>query len=582
MLQHTFPLPDRAIVTATTGFQQACLYIVREFEGHVNRVYNEQTSTAMGLETSQVLASLQFGRVDAETDQRFDHCFIGTDMLRHVLQPQHSLLIGAKGSGKSAIFRLLCDDLAKLRPLLPKDVEEVFSIPVYGLQSEEYIGGTDLRELNPTTVDDFRYFWLLYLGLKAVTRLTKDPRITQLVEKKPAAKQQFDTLLKIAGELGLSHEDNPASTLKHKLGSWIKPAQTQGSSDPQEMSKLFAQSFQQRTGMSAIALLDTIDRMLREINSLAWMMLDKLDLLFIGDNARLRTAITALVQLLVEYSNRFRNIHFKVFLRTDIYHHLRIVNKSHLVSYTTEMKWRGPLLMKLLVSRAVTDPLVRSFCEEKIGEPVDVTNVIVGTDEYVQKIFYVIFDPSIGRGRKSEDPPNTHEWILSRLVDGMGYTFPREIVHLGNLAVERQREMDRNAGKHTSPYLITAEAIQDAFANVSSYRCDTYLYSEFPELSKHFDVFRGSDSPTFHRQELYMLFEPLSPKGDEAIRAVYHAGLLIPLGRNVDASQRFRVPLLYKSGLGITERRKRSRPSKAHPGLIPAQINSEVSWAVQG
>jgi hypothetical protein len=64
----------------------------------------------------------------------------------------------------------------------------------------------------------------------------------------------------------------------------------------------------------------------------------------------------------------------------------------------------------------------------------------------------------------------------------------------------------------------------------------------------------------FHRQELYMLFEPLSPKGDDAIRAVYDTGLLMPLGNNVDSSRKFKVPLLYRSGLGVSERRHYSRP----------------------
>jgi hypothetical protein len=489
-------------------------------------------------------------------------------MLRHVLQPQHSLLIGGKGSGKSAIFRLLCDDMQKLKPLLPKNYREVFSIPVYGLQSEEYIGGMDLRELNPETVDDFRYFWILYLGLKAITRLTRDEKVRQMVDVSPTARAKYETILRVASDLGLLQNAMDSQSLKQKLGSWMKAGQlpaAQHAVTPVEASKMFAQSFQQRTGMSAIALLDTVDALLRETNCVAWMLLDKLDLLFIGDNAKLRTAITALVQLLVEYSNRFRNIHFKVFLRTDIYHQLRIVNKSHLISYTTEMRWRGSLLMKLLVSRAVTDPQVRAFCEERIGEPVDVSTVIIGSDDFVQKLFYTIFDTHMGKGKKKEGPPNTHEWILERLVDGMGYTFPREVVHLGNMAAERQREIDRNAGEHTAASLISAAALEMAFDTVSAYRCDTYLYSEFPELAKHFDIFRGSESSTFHREELYMLFAPLAPKGDEAIRAVYHAGLLIPVGRNVDSCLKFKVPLLYKTGMGITDRRRKPRAKKAPP-----------------
>jgi hypothetical protein len=50
------------------------------------------------------------------------------------------------------------------------------------------------------------------------------------------------------------------------------------------------------------------------------------------------------------------------------------------------------------------------------------------------------------------------------------------------------------------------------------------------------------------------MFAPLEPNGDEAIRAIYDAGLIAPLGRTVDSSMEFKVPLLYRVGLGITQR----------------------------
>jgi hypothetical protein len=215
------------------------------------------------------------------------------------------------------------------------------------------------------------------------------------------------------------------------------------------------------------------------------------------------------------------------------------------------------MLLKLLISRAISNPLVREYCEGIIGEKIDISSVIIGDDAFVLKIFYCIFESSMGSKSPDEiEKRNTHSWILKRLVDGLGTSFPRELIHLGNLAVSNQREMNRLGGKHLSTKLISARSIKKAFEEMSAYRCDTYLYSEFPHLKKHFDVFRGSDSATFHREELYMLFEPLSIKGDDGIRAVHDAGLLIPVGRTIDAAESFRVPLLYMHGLGIKNRKK--------------------------
>ncbi len=517
------------------------------------------------IDAQQVLTRMNFGRVDGETDTRFEHCFIGTEMLRQVLLPQHSLVIGSKGSGKSAMCRLLCEGLEKVRPLLPKQFKEIYCIPAYGIQTEEFLSGLDIRELKPSTTDDFRNFWLLYIGLKSAYLLVQDEKIQALVKesKNKDAKDSFEILRQLLVSLGILERDKGSLTkMKERMGFRSKPkigAQAQTPA-PENVD------FKQRTGISIIALLEHIDLVLRETNCAGWVMLDKLDLLFIEDFDRLKGAITGLIQLLVQYGNQFTNIHFKIFIRNDIYRQLHIVNKSHLISYSTEMKWRGPLLLKMLVSRAIVDPHVKAYCEAVLGEKVDVSNVILNDDGYVKKVFYAIFEPTMGTGNMSSP---THQWILKRLVDGLGNSFPREVIHLGNMAVEKQREINRQTGKHQSTHLISARALREAFALISAYRCDTYLYAEFPHLAKHFDIFRGSDSGTFHREELYMLFEPLSPKGDEALRAIHDVGLLIPVGKTVDGSSEFKIPLLYRSGLGVTDRKL-----KPHVGSEPKHQES--------
>jgi hypothetical protein len=524
------------------------------------------------MEHHEVLQTLNFGRVDAETDSKFDSCFIGTEMLRQVLQPQHSLILGSKGSGKSAAFRLLCDDREKIKHLMPKGYEAIIAVPAYGMQNEEYLPGLEFNELKFSTVDDFRYFWMLYIGLKTVSTLAQDEKVATLVEasKNPKVKAAYKTIQNVMDELGLAPEPSTFSKFKLRFRQVVRPLLRSDVVQADEMNRLLSADFRHRTGMSVKALLDNVDTILTETNCLAWVMLDKLDLLFIDDFEKLKAAITGLVQILVEHSNRFQNIHFKIFLRNDIYRQLRIVNKSHLISYTSEMKWREGLLLKLLVSRAIADPVVKEYCEQVAGEPIEVADVIGGTDAYVQKIFYTIFESTLSQTPSPADDavPFTHVWIMRHLTDGAGNIYPREVIHLGNMAVEKQRELDRIEGKHGSARLITARALKEAFASVSVYRCDTYLYSEFPHLGKHFDHFRGSQKATFTRDELDKLFERLTPNGDEAIRAIYDAGLITPLGRTVDSSLEFKVPLLYRIGLGITQ-----RGAKLH--AIPKHMTQE-------
>lgn len=514
------------------------------------------------MEPQELLLGMNFGRVDAETDSRFDSCFIGTEMLRHVLQPQHSLVLGSKGSGKSAAFRLLCQDRNRVASLLPKDYEELFFIPVYGQQTDDDLPGLEFQDLHFSGIDDFRNFWLMYIGLKSAATLSHNERLAEIVDKSKSneLKHGYKTIRNVVRDLGISREPGGFARFKFRIKNFVRPRVNAEVLESEAFNRLLSVDFPHRTGMSVKALLDTIDMVLEKSNCAAWVLLDKLDLLFIDDFQKLKSAITALVQVLVEHGNRFRNTQFKIFLRNDIYRQLRIVNKSHLVTYTQEMKWKEHLLMKLLVSRAVADDNVRAFVSSSLGEPIEVAHVIQGDEMLVQKVFYAIFEPSLNGGESSPDAiPFTHVWLMKHLVDGMGHIYPRELIHLGNLAVEKQREINRAEGRHASSRLISAAALREAFADVSVYRCDTYLYSEFPHLAAHFDLFRGSEKATFHRSELYELFEKLEPNGDEAIRSIYDAGLVTPMGRTVDSSMEFKVPLLYRIGLGITQRGSRLR-----------------------
>ena len=513
------------------------------------------------MEPLELLQGMNFGRVDAETDSRFDSCFIGTEMLRHILQPQHSLVLGSKGSGKSAAFRLLCQDRNRVGSLLPKNYEELFFIPVYGLQTDDDLPGLEFQDLHFSSIDDFRNFWLLYIGLKSAATLSHSERMEEIVHKSKSkeVKNGYKTIKNVIRDLGISREPGAFAKFKFKIKNMVRPRVNAEILESDAFNRLLSVDFPHRTGMSVKALLDTIDMVLEKSNCAAWVMLDKLDLLFIDDFTKLKSAITALVQILVEHGNRFKNTQFKIFLRNDIYRQLRIVNKSHLVSYTQEMKWKDHLLMKLLVSRAVADDNVRDYVSELLGEPIAVADVIQGDEMLVQKVFYAIFEPSLNGGGQADAVPFTHIWLMKHLTDGMGHIYPRELIHLGNIAVEKQREINRAEGKHASARLISAAALREAFAEVSVYRCDTYLYSEFPHLAAHFDLFRGREKATFHRSELYELFEKLEPNGDEAIRSIYDAGLITPMGRTADSSMEFKVPLLYRTGLGITQRGSKLR-----------------------
>jgi len=195
-----------------------------------------------------------------ETDYRLSQCFVGTEMLRQALLPQHSLFIGPKGSGKSALFRLLCDDLGPWKSLLPKGYEIIYRIPATGLQSEKYLSGVDLDELSPQTANDFRSFWLLYIGLKTATTLVEDQRMQHLAShaENSRIREQYASLSRIVRTLGLVEAANSVEKIKQKIDSLIESPENSLPISG-EVGKRLSVSFRNRTGIAIITLLDIID-----------------------------------------------------------------------------------------------------------------------------------------------------------------------------------------------------------------------------------------------------------------------------------------------------------------------------------
>jgi hypothetical protein len=519
------------------------------------------------MDPQQVLSNLSFGKVDAETDDKLANCFIGTDILKQALQARHSLFLGGKGSGKSALFRLLSQDTHRLTQLFQNHFSEIYSIPAYGIHSDEYLTYTEIQEINPQSIDDFKYFWQLYFGLKTAATIANCPRMQERVRKSNSQniKDNYNFLIQLLSEIGLLQRDQNVSRFQKKIKE-IFSFQVPAPDKTTGKSKVVALSNKSKAGLNIISFLDLVDKILKESNCLVWILIDQIDLLYLDDLERRKKAITALVQLLIEYSNRFSNINLKLFLRTDIYRELQIVNKSHLVSMTVELKWTESLLLKLFVARAVSDKNVRLYCEAILKENLDIVRVIAANDELIMNIFYTLFESNMNGNRDRIIPP--HSWIFKRLVDGLGMLYPRELIHLGNQAVLKQKETNKLRGIMQTPdsettnkqYLIESRTVKSAFEEVSKYRCDTYLYAEFPHLSNHFNKFRGKENDKISRTELLDMFSNVIPAGNEAVRVVYETGLLKPLeNKNMEACRKFAVPHLYKSGLGIIARRSISK-----------------------
>ena len=117
---------------------------------------------------NEVLRSLDFGKVDAESEEELVKRFVRTHEFDNISDKHTLIILGPKGSGKSAIFRLFTEFSEETKDLL----DEVYPENTHIVKAT---GGNDIRTIDDRSLqklrqlDNFSHemYWRIYIGLKS-------------------------------------------------------------------------------------------------------------------------------------------------------------------------------------------------------------------------------------------------------------------------------------------------------------------------------------------------------------------------------------------------------------------------------
>jgi len=476
----------------------------------------------------KALQSLDFGSVDAESEKDLNHKFLRTEDFNDFLKDKTTLVVGAKGSGKSAIFELLTKYESTARDWSSGRLDDVFIV--------EGSGFRDATEIDTDTIEEFRNrdgfgyskLWKLYFSVKLARKLYASG-----VRSKGASSKFLKTI-------GDASDYRILPILRNLWGSLVGRV-------PKVVKIPFLGeiSIGYKWGeVSPSDVLYDLNDLLGKRQSQAWIVLDKIDEIFPMDAAARNEALSHLMQTCMECQSTYKNIKFRVFLRSDIWASLSFTNKTHLSDKTLNLRWDRDRLRSLLLKRALVNDDVLEYCKNKLQDckDFDVDTMRVETQEAV---FYTIFDSQIYKGANEA---TSLGWMIERATDSLGGVYPREMIMYGNISSERQV-----IPRHDC--LIEGASIRDAYYEVSRLRCENYL-AEFPAFNGHFEAFSGKTTSQFSRDELVSMFKGLEPRFEAAVRELStNVGLLRPLdGKSYATAERFQIPRLYVAGLGIVTR----------------------------
>jgi len=455
----------------------------------------------------ELLETIKIETGIAEDQDNLKEFYVKTKDYKKSLSDDIVLIIGRKGAGKTALFKILEAERKSqsitLRPPKPEDDPYFLSKDAL-LEIEKH-----LKESN----------WELYWGIITIFKLID---YTQISMDKFYVNNIIQEYLRLKN-------CNTEIEFKSQLVKSIL-----------ELIKKPVLSTEIYTCLNTIVGYINFSKL--------YLLCDGLDRGFgeeIKQEQRRDKIIIGLFDFMNTASSLFDNLKFKIFLRYDIWDRLKFQNKSHFYGRTTRLSWQEKneyyktLLKQVYRNQAkeALDYLYMQINKDKLPEEVD---------DWDENQIYNVLGLLVGERMKGGKSAYTKNWIWTRLADGNSEHSPRYLFQLFREALEFEKEEYRK-----NPYersLIRPRALINALKTVSEQAVSALINEEYKELSILKDYLNGKVLPI----KLSEFPEKIKP---EIINLGLNVGLLVPYEKDERGEiVRITVPDLYLSGLGTSRR----------------------------
>lgn len=392
------------------------------------------------MKVKAILQQLDLGSAVAEYDSALERYFIETPAFRAFLSGKYDVVAGDKGTGKTALYRIVKERSAQFDEL--SDIE---IIPAFNP------AGTPVfqRLIESETLSESAYIsvWKAYL-LALVGNWILDLSDGDYDEDTARLQALLD-------RTGLRSPDDTPRTVFSQLVNRIKHllkrtsaieanASIDSSGIPIIGTRL---EFNENEEFEQVSRHDDalrlLDRILGRWDTTAWIVLDRLDEAFQGQPVLETYALRALLRTYLDF-NEFSRMRIKLFVRRDLFNRITVggfVNLTHINAKKIEITWDEDDLWSLLYKRLIDS---EEFINNLDASPGDDKN-----------IFYTVFPGQVDPGTRK---PTTWTWMMGRIRDGNGVKPPRNLIDLVLKSLESQLRREERSPReyaNNSPLIET-------------------------------------------------------------------------------------------------------------------------------
>ncbi|OBQ28041.1 MAG: hypothetical protein AN483_17600, partial [Aphanizomenon flos-aquae MDT14a] len=472
--------------------------IAEWLEGFLPRPSEKRQPASLSDSKVTILDELEFSAGTAEYQDNFSETFVKTELVNKAINLNIPLVLGRKGTGKTAIFRRLMEDSQQ---------QSVVVLSPNGLrENRKWLIGIDafktIEKTLHSTGTSWREFWTIQTCLACHLSWTTqasqpDSRLADVLS------QALDTELAIIDYINIL------------------------------------------LGRPQIGILskDWLTRFDKDATNNTMLLFDGLDAGFgyeDADRLRRTNAIQGLLSLITDISDNLEKLRFKVVLREDIWRQLRFENKSHFFGRSVTLNWaEKPDFLKVVIKQALLSSAFKHIVAlTNYGKLLLSSN---NEDDWIDIQVFEVWNLLVGERMQGAASAFTRNWIWNRLADGTDNRNPRSLLQLFKTAtlIEKQEQQ-------INPYektIIRPRSLRSSLDEVSTEALGA-LNEEFPELLELINKLRSLGSSPVKAREIQEFDQQLSLAKEVGLLAIYE-------GTEEDV-QKYKIPDLYLKGIGMT------------------------------
>ena len=434
-----------------------------------------------------------------------------------------TLIVGAKGSGKTLLWRYLIEHNRDTIIPIPSDTQHVVGhAPKFDLDPQKINLSADaFKELEKTAKmqkdSTHKAFWLLY-GLFRLSRANSDIAGWLTSNMPPALKPVWQKLIAGTPDFAIILRNDSISTrieqVFSELDNWL-------SNQPQQY----------------VLVYDGLDNGFQTGKPEVWY-------------PRRERFVTGLLQVVADWRSRLKRIQFKVFLREDIYLSIELQNRSHLDATKHELRFGPTDLWQLALKIAITS---FSYKSNLTFAKTDGEGLYLGDENQLKVLLYPLWGRTIEKGKRAY----TANYILKRTSDAQGRLFPRTFIQMLDKAVQLEKKEELRG---ESDRVLRFRSLRQGVVEASKQRTDD-LRTEYIELKPYLESLSGApavaSAEKFKALMKNKIGKPEFPLHlgaggwSKVFNQLITVGVFSRKSGEAGEAEKYSAALMYRDGLGM-------------------------------